>query len=107
MDNLQTLWLFELLSKKEDCYKLLSLLHQNYTAIMGRFKDYISAPKKWISIITYRIDRAKKTKIEIQIRTFEMDEFAENGVAAHWMYKNGAKFKEGIKFKWVRELPNN
>ena len=42
----QTLWLFELLSKKEDCYKLLSLLHQNYTAIMGRFKDYISAPKR-------------------------------------------------------------
>ena len=33
-----------------------------------------------------------------------MDEFAENGVAAHWMYKNGTKFKEGIKFKWVREL---
>ena len=106
MDNLSDIMAFRIIvKKKEDCYKLLSLLHQNYTAIMGRFKDYISAPKRngYQSLHTGLIG-PKKTKIEIQIRTYEMDEFAENGVAAHWMYKNGTKFKEGIKFKWVREL---
>ena len=72
---------------------------------MGRFKDYISAPKRngYQSLHTGLIG-PKKTKIEVQIRTYEMDEYAENGIAAHWMYKNGTKFKEGIKYKWVREL---
>ena len=106
MDNLSDIMAFRIIvKKKEDCYKILSLLHQSYTAIMGRFKDYISAPKRngYQSLHTGLIG-PQKTKIEIQIRTYEMDEFAENGVAAHWMYKNGTKFKEGIKFKWVREL---
>ncbi len=106
MDNLSDIMAFKIIvNKKEDCYKLLSLLHQNYTAIMGRFKDYISAPKRngYQSLHTGLIG-PKKTKIEVQIRTYEMDEFAENGVAAHWMYKNGTKYKEGVKFKWVREL---
>jgi GTP pyrophosphokinase len=46
----------------------------------------------------------QKTKIEVQIRTSIMNEFALNGIAAHWMYKDGAKWSEGIKYKWVREL---
>ena len=68
-----------------DCYKCLSLLHQNYTAIMGRFKDYISALKRnrYQSLHTALIG-PKKRKIELQIRTDEMNEFAINGIiAAH------------------------
>ncbi len=106
MDNLSDIMAFKIVVKKvEDCYKLLSLLHLNYSAVMGRFKDYISAPKRngYQSLHTGLIG-PKKTKIEVQIRTYEMDEYAENGIAAHWMYKNGTKFKEGIKYKWVREL---
>ena len=72
---------------------------------MGRFKDYISAPKRnrYQSLHTALIG-PKKRKIELQIRTDEMNEFAINGIAAHWMYKNRTKYKEGIKYKWVREL---
>ena len=106
MDNLSDIMAFKIVVKKvEDCYRLLSLLHLNYSAVMGRFKDYISAPKRngYQSLHTGLIG-PKKTKIEVQIRTYEMDEYAENGIAAHWMYKNGTKFKEGIKYKWVREL---
>ncbi len=89
----------------QDCYKTLSLLHQKYSAVMGRFKDYISAPKRngYQSLHTSLIG-PKNRKIEIQIRTKEMNDYAINGVAAHWMYKNGTKYKEGIKYKWVREL---
>ena len=94
-----------IVSNIEDCYKTLGIFHSRFPTIPGKFKDYISTPKinKYKSIHTAVIG-PKKNRIEIQIRTYEMDEFAENGVAAHWMYKNGTKFKEGIKFKWVREL---
>ena len=89
----------------ESCYKGLGILHQEYTAIMGRFKDYISAPKRngYQSLHSSLIG-PKKTKIEVQIRTSIMNQFALNGVAAHWIYKEGKKWSEGIKYKWVREL---
>ncbi len=106
MDDLSDIMSFRIIVENvTDCYKSLSLLHQKYTAIMGRFKDYISAPKrnKYQSLHTALIG-PKKRKIEIQIRTIEMNEYATNGVAAHWMYKNKTKFIEGIKYKWVREL---
>ncbi len=106
MDDLSDIMAFRIIVYNvNDCYKCLSLLHQNYTAIMGRFKDYISAPKRnrYQSLHTALIG-PKKRKIELQIRTDEMNEFAINGIAAHWMYKNRTKYKEGIKYKWVREL---
>ena len=87
------------------CYQALGLLHQEYTAIMGRFKDYISAPKRngYQSLHSSLIG-PKKTRIEVQIRTSLMNEYASKGVAAHWMHKGKAKFSEGIRYKWIREL---
>ncbi len=106
MDQLSDIMAFRVIvDNVSDCYKSLGLLHQEYTAIMGRFKDYISAPKRngYQSLHSSLIG-PKKTRIEVQIRTLIMNEFALNGVAAHWIYKEGTKSSEGIKFKWVREL---
>ena len=95
IDDLSDIMAFRIIvDNKKDCYNTLSLFHQKYTAIMGRFKDYISAPKRngYQSLHTALIG-PKKRKIEIQIRTAEMNHYAENGVAAHWMYKNKTKYK--------------
>ena len=72
----------------EACYQALGILHQNYAVVMGRFKDYISTPKRngYQSIHTGIIGPLNQ-KIEIQIRTPEMHDTAERGVAAHWNYK--------------------
>ena len=106
MDQLSDIMAFRVIvDDVESCYKGLGILHQEYTAIMGRFKDYISAPKRngYQSLHSSLIG-PKKTKIEVQIRTSIMDQFALNGVAAHWIYKEGKKWSEGIRYKWVREL---
>ncbi len=106
MDQLSDIMAFRVIVDDiPSCYKSLGLLHQEYTAIMGRFKDYISAPKRngYQSLHSSLIG-PKKTRIEVQIRTTIMNEFALNGIAAHWIYKNGSKWSEGLKYKWVREL---
>ena len=106
MDQLSDIMAFRVIvDDVPSCYKSLGFLHQEYTAIMGRFKDYISAPKRngYQSLHSSLIG-PKKTRIEVQIRTSIMNEFALNGVAAHWIYKEGTKWSEGIKYKWVREL---
>ncbi len=106
MDQLSDIMAFRVnVDDVNSCYKALGILHQEYTAIMGRFKDYISAPKRngYQSLHSSLIG-PKKTKIEVQIRTYIMDQFALNGVAAHWIYKEGKKWSEGVKYKWVREL---
>lgn len=73
----------------EDCYRALGLLHMNWTFVAGRFKDYISTPKTnaYRSIHTTMVGH-KGTRIEVQIRSEEMDRVAEDGLAAHWVYKN-------------------
>ena len=106
MDQLSDIMAFRVIvDDVAACYKSLGLLHQEYSAIMGRFKDYISAPKRngYQSLHSSLIG-PKKTRIEVQIRTLVMNEFALNGVATHWIYKEGTKWSEGIKYKWVREL---
>ncbi len=89
----------------EICYRVLGLLHTSYSVIPGRFKDYISTPKPngYRSLHTALIGPFK-TRIEIQIRTGEMDEVAERGVAAHWIYKQGTSGREGRRYRWMREL---
>ena len=89
-----------------ECYQLLGALHGTYPVIPGRIKDYISTPKPngYQSIHTGIIGPLKK-RIEIQIRTREMHEVAELGVAAHWVYKEGPAYsRDGKKYRWIREL---
>lgn len=86
------------------CYQALGIVHSKYHMVPRRFKDYISTPKPngYQSIHTGVIG-PENTRIEIQIRTYEMHEIAEKGVAAHWAYKQGQK-AEGKNFRWIREL---
>jgi len=90
------------------CYQALSLIHKHFEPIDGRIKDYILKPKPngYRSIHTTVKDIKTGEVLEFQIRTKEMHNFAEYGVAAHWAYKEGKNspdFKPG-KFKWINEL---
>ena len=91
----------------EDCYKTLGILHSIYSAIPFKFKDYISTPKinKYQSIHTAIIG-PKKQRIEIQIRTHQMHDFAERGVASHWKYKSSEKLSDlsWKEYDWLRDL---
>ncbi len=90
----------------QDCYLALGLIHEKYHTIPGYFKDYISTPKVngYQSIHTAVIGPSQQ-RIEIQIRTYEMHEVAEYGIAAHWGYKQGEDTaKQGMQYRWVREL---
>ncbi|MDD3181524.1 MAG: bifunctional (p)ppGpp synthetase/guanosine-3',5'-bis(diphosphate) 3'-pyrophosphohydrolase [Alphaproteobacteria bacterium] len=86
------------------CYQALGVIHNRYSGIPGRFKDYISIPKpnKYQSIHTTIIG-PERQRIEVQIRTHEMHEIAELGVAAHWAYKQSAQ-SSGTEYRWLREL---
>jgi GTP diphosphokinase / guanosine-3',5'-bis(diphosphate) 3'-diphosphatase len=89
----------------EHCYHALGVLHSRYPVVPGRFKDYISTPKpnNYRSLHTTVIG-PERQRIEVQIRTREMHEIAELGVAAHWQYKQGAPATEGRQYRWLREL---
>ncbi len=85
-----------------DCYKILGFLHLEYKPLISRFKDYISTPKE-NGYQTIHTTVFYNSKIyEVQIRTFEMHKVAEYGVAAHWMYKSGAKQQPNLN--WLRSL---
>ena len=90
-----------------DCYITLGIFHNQFSAIPGKFKDYISTPKinQYKSIHTSVIGPMKK-RIEIQIRTKPMHEFAERGIASHWKYKSSEKFSElsWKEYDWLRDL---
>ena len=91
----------------DDCYKTLGVFHSKFSTIPGKFKDYISTPKinKYKSIHTSVIG-PKKNRIEIQIRTYDMHEFAERGIASHWKYKSSEKFSDlsWKEYDWLRDL---
>jgi RelA/SpoT family (p)ppGpp synthetase len=89
---------------QEDCYRALGLIHQRWPMVPGRYKDYISTPKRngYRSLHTSVIHDSKM-RIEIQIRTKEMHEQAERGLAAHWAYKEG-KPSADLKIPWVDDL---
>ncbi len=93
---------------REACYAALGAVHAAYPVIAGRFKDYISTPKAngYQSIHTgVTLREPRNQKIEIQIRTEEMQSVADNGVAAHWIYKqHDAATQEAQKFRWVQDL---
>ena len=91
-----------------DCYRVLGAIHQRWRAVPGRFKDYISQPKTngYRSIHTTVSGRDGK-RVEVQIRTREMHEVAETGVAAHWSYKNGERVENRFAVDpvhWIASL---
>ncbi len=96
-----------ILENIDDCYKSLGVLHKNWNCIPGKFKDYISSPKinGYKSIHTAVIGSFKKP-IEIQIRTKEMHDFAERGIASHWQYKSSEKFNSLTwkEYDWLKDL---
>lgn len=89
------------------CYQAMGILHSKYSVVPGRFKDYISTPKPngYRSIHTVLIG-PENQRIEVQIRTHEMHEIAELGVAAHWAYKQSddSDGNEGQQYRWLRQL---
>ncbi len=91
----------------EQCYGALGIVHSRYPTVPGRFKDYISTPKQngYRSIHTTVIGPGNH-RIEVQIRTREMQEEADLGVAAHWAYKQGGKTerKDAKQYRWLRDL---
>ncbi len=90
-----------------DCYAVLGLMHDAFTPIPNRFKDYISTPKAnmYQSLHTTVLDK-KGIPFEIQIRTWDMHYTAEYGIAAHWKYKAGIEKKDKLeeRLAWVRQL---
>jgi GTP pyrophosphokinase len=93
---------------KAACYAALGAVHSAYRVVPGRFKDYISTPKPngYQSLHTgVTVPAKRNAKIEVQIRTPEMHEVAELGVAAHWIYKQGeAAARDRTRYPWVKAL---
>ena len=94
----------------KDCYAVLGIIHEMYTPIPGRFKDYIAMPKAnmYQSLHTTLIG-PQGQPFEIQIRTYDMHRTAEYGIAAHWKYKEGqngqnTEDSEAAKFVWLRQI---
>ena len=96
-----------ILNNVDECYKTLGIFHKKWNCIPGKFKDYISSPKinGYKSIHTSVIGSNKKP-IEIQIRTKEMHDFAERGIASHWQYKSSEKFNSlsWKEYDWLKDL---
>ena len=94
-----------IVEKIENCYLALGIVHNVYLPVQDRFKDFIATPKSngYQSVHTTVIGPDGQ-KIEIQIRTKEMEETAEIGVAAHWMYKDNKSTGIDKNVKWLREL---
>ncbi len=96
-----------ILDNVDECYKTLGIIHKEYNCIPGKFKDYISSAKinGYKSIHTAVIGSNRKP-IEIQIRTKEMHDFAERGIASHWQYKSSEKFNSLTwkEYDWLKDL---
>ncbi len=105
MDELYDIYAFRVIVDSiPDCYNVLGHIHDLFNLVPGRFKDYISTPKPnmYQSLHTTVIG-VQGIPFEVQIRTWEMHETAEYGVAAHWKYKQGGKGDEK-DFEWIRRL---
>jgi len=107
--RLSDIYGFRVITQSEaDCYAALGAIHQRWFAVPGRFKDYISQPKSngYRSIHTTVSGRDGK-RVEVQIRTVEMHEVAEAGVAAHWSYRDGERTENRFAVdpaRWIAQL---
>lgn len=93
--------------KTEDCYRVLGEIHKMYRPVPGRIKDYIADPKAngYKSLHTTLVTK-DGTPFEVQIRTYEMHQTCEYGIAAHWRYKSGDQKKESLedKLNWIKSI---
>ena len=106
MDELYDIYAFRVIVDSiPDCYNVLGHVHDLFNLVPGRFKDYISTPKPnmYQSLHTTVIGR-QGIPFEVQIRTWDMHETAEYGIAAHWKYKQGTGSGNEKDFEWVRRL---
>ncbi len=107
--RLSDIYGFRIITQSEsDCYRALGAIHQRWKSVPGRFKDYISQPKSngYRSIHTTVSGRDGK-RVEVQIRTQEMHEVAETGVAAHWSYRDGVRVENRFAVdpaRWIAQL---
>ncbi len=96
-----------LVDTEEDCYKVLGIVHKAYKPVPGRIKDYIAAPKPngYRSLHTTLLTK-DGTPFEVQIRTHQMHEYCEYGIAAHWRYKQGDDKNHLLddKLNWIRSV---
>ena len=109
MDELYDIYAFRVIVDTiPDCYNVLGHVHDLFNLVPGRFKDYISTPKpnRYQSLHTTVIGK-QGIPFEVQIRTWDMHETAEYGIAAHWKYKQGAGSGSEKDFEWVRRLLEN
>lgn len=92
----------------DDCYRVLGVMHNLYKPLPGRFKDYLAIPKtNGYQSLHSSLFGPHGVAIEVQIRTEEMDHFAESGIAAHWIYKegdSGATSAQGRALDWLKNL---
>ena len=106
LDELYDIYAFRVIVDTEpDCYNVLGHIHTLFTPVPGRFKDYISTkkPNGYKSLHTTVIGK-QGVPFEVQIRTWEMHDIAEYGVAAHWKYKAKAGNGAEKEFEWIRKL---
>ena len=110
LDDVFDLFAFRVIVEEvADCYNVLGIIHDLYKPILGRFKDYIGTPKPnmYQSLHTTVLGE-QGIPFEVQIRTREMHEVAEYGIAAHWKYKNGGRgIGDEGSYEWVRRLLEN
>ncbi len=109
MDELYDIYAFRVIVDSiPDCYNVLGHVHDLFNLVPGRFKDYISTPKPnmYQSLHTTVIG-SQGIPFEVQIRTWDMHETAEYGIAAHWKYKQGTGSGSEKDFEWVRRLLEN
>ena len=107
--RLSDIYGFRIITEREaDCYRILGVIHRRWRSVPGRFKDYISQPKSngYRSLHTTVSGRDGK-RVEVQIRTYQMHDVAESGVAAHWAYREGERVENPFAvdpYHWVHSL---
>ena len=107
--QLSDIYAFRVITESvEDCYRAMAAVHGRWRVVPGRIKDYISGPKSngYRSLHT-TVSGPNATRVEVQLRTHEMDEVAESGVAAHWAYRDGRRARNRFAvdpFDWLRDI---